>query len=146
MMVDERSILVVEDSDEDFDTMLEAARRSGLRSPLVRAVDGEDALMALEQSTVRGYRLVILDNNLPGGLSGYDVLVEMRTKPGLRHLPTVMFTTSSSPRDCLACYRAGANAYHVKPVAFDDCLRTLDTIFDYWLSATMSPTPEGARP
>lgn len=139
-------ILLVEDSDEDFDTVLEAARRSEHRPHIVRAVDGENALERLHKDHPSAYRLVILDHNLPGALSGFDVLVAMRASTVLELLPTVMFTTSNSERDCQACYRAGANAYHVKSVGFNDCLRMLGTIFDYWLSSAKPPlTREIAR-
>lgn len=143
MAASEISVLIVEDSDDDYDTVELAARRVGLGLRLVRAIDGESALALLAEQSAPGYRLVLLDNNLPGGMSGVDVLVELRSRAAVQHLPAVMFTTSSNTRDCLACYRAGANAYHVKAVGFDECLRTLAAIFSYWLREVVSPGAPG---
>ncbi len=136
-------ILVVEDSDEDFDTVEEAARRTGLSLDVVRVADGDAAVERLSQKDAHSFRLVLLDNNLPGATSGYDVLVHLRSHPELRHLPAVMFTTSSNPRDCLACHRAGVNAYHIKDIQFHACLETLNHIFDYWLKRAVAPLNEG---
>lgn len=134
-----RPILVVEDSDEDFDTILEARRRGGIENRIVRAASAEAARRLLP-ATPEGeaFAFVILDQNLPG-INGCDFLREIRQEPRYRGLPVVLFTTSINPRDCAACYEAGANAYHVKSVRFDECLRTLQEMFDYWLDSAVLP-------
>ena len=45
----QRPILVVEDFDEDFKTVLDAARRSGVVNPIVRASTGEECVRLLQQ-------------------------------------------------------------------------------------------------
>jgi len=139
----EDRILVIEDSDDDYDTILEAARRAQLRGSIIRAIDAEDGMRALRQAR-SGFDLLILDNNLPGP-SGYELLLQIRSDPDLRRLPTVMFTTSRNPRECTACYEAGANAYHVKSVSFEECLRTISLIFQYWLQHAMLPNTGGLK-
>ena len=141
--VPEQAILVVEDSDEDYDTVVEAAREKGVRNPLVRAVDADEAMLRFDENRVPGFAFVLLDNNLPG-ISGCELLGDLRTRPTLRRLPVVVYTTSTSTRDCDACYEAGANAYHVKSVRFDDCLRTLGDVFQYWLHGVLRPSPATA--
>jgi hypothetical protein len=42
-----------------------------------------------------------------------------------------------------ACYSAGANAYHVKPLRFPDHLALLEQIFSYWLHFALLPIPAG---
>jgi two-component system, chemotaxis family, chemotaxis protein CheY len=137
-------ILSVEDSDDDFDTIVLAARRACPNATVLRAADGDEALARLRSEDVSTLDLVLLDNNLPGAMSGLDVLTELRSNPQTRHLRTVMFTTSNNPRECLACHRAGANAYHVKSVRFDECVRTLETLFQYWVGSAVKPVARGA--
>jgi len=58
------SVLVVEDSDEDFDTVADAAARLQVPYALVRVLSVDDGLAALLSG--QPFRLVILDNSLPG--------------------------------------------------------------------------------
>jgi CheY-like chemotaxis protein len=133
-------VLVVEDSDDDWDTALEAARHCGCEHRLLRAADG-DAAMALLQghgAPPRRPAFVLLDLNLPG-LDGRELLAQIKSDAVTRQLPVVVFSTSASPRDVAACYAAGANAYHVKPVGFSDHVAQLRSLFDYWLTQAVLP-------
>ena len=129
-------VLVVEDSDDDYDTIVEGARRAGVPNPLVHAPDAAVARARLGEP--HAYAFVLLDHNLPG-TDGLDLLAELRALPGRATLPVVVFTTSGSARDCAAFYRAGANAYHVKSVRFDECIDTLQAVFGYWLRRVALP-------
>jgi len=130
----------VEDSDDDFDTVLEAARRALIRNRLVRADSAEAGRVLLAEQAAHPFAFVLLDCSLPGE-GGLAFLQSLRSDPATALLPAVVFTTSNNPRDRDAFYAAGANAYHVKKVGFDDCLEALDAIFRYWLSGTVLPDP-----
>jgi CheY-like chemotaxis protein len=136
----DRPVLVVEDSDEDFETLGEAARRAGVVHELCRATSGDVCLMLLrgEGATRIQPALVLMDLNTPG-IDGRDVLVGIKADPVLRVLPVVVITTSSNPKDLAFCYRAGANAYHVKPMRYVDHLELLLDVFAYWLTCVALP-------
>jgi CheY-like chemotaxis protein len=132
-----QSILVVEDNDGDYETVVEAAQRAGLVHHLRRATCGDECLHMLRESVeLRNMLpvLVLLDLNTPGG-DGRDALSLIKTCTKLRAIPTVILSTSSNPRDVDFCYASHANAYHTKPVSHVAHLKTLQTIFDYWLGA-----------
>jgi len=140
----DRPVVVLEDSDEDFDTAEEAARGAALANPLLRAKTGESCLALLRGEGAEPLQpaLVLLDLNTPG-MDGRDALVAIRTDPALKHLLLVVLSTSANPRDVAYCYSSGANAYHVKPVRYDDHLRVLRAVFGYWL---LHVTPPERRP
>ena len=134
-------LLVVEDSDEDFATVLEAARAAGLPHEIRRAASGDECLRLLgdnERERRANPSLVLLDLNTPQG-DGRDALRGIRKNDRLRALPLVVLSTSSNPRDVEYCYAAGANAYHTKSVNYPEHVRTLRAIFDYWLTAVVLP-------
>lgn len=134
-------LLVVEDSDEDFDTVLDAARRSGLKHEIRRAVTADDCLRLLgewERERLPEPALVLLDLNTPG-TDGRDVLRTIRQNDRLRTLPLVILSTSANPRDVEFCYAAGANAYHTKPVDYPAHLQVLQNIFHYWIHHVTQP-------
>ena len=134
-------ILVLEDSDEDFDTLLEAAETSRIRNSVERATTGDDCVQRLLDCVASEAPLpavVLLDLNTPG-MDGRGALAAIRQHEALRQLPVVVFSTSGNPSDVANCYARGANAYHVKPVRYDEHLHVLDQIFSYWLSAVTLP-------
>ncbi|UQA62554.1 response regulator [Polyangium aurulentum] len=140
-----RPILIVEDSDEDYDTAITAIARVGIPNPVLRAQDGDECLellaSAAKAAASESFALVLLDLSLPG-TDGRDVLQALRAVPNLRRLPVVVLTTSGSSRDCDACYEAGANAFHKKPVRFDEHLAVLEEIFRYWCRHVVLPAAE----
>lgn len=135
---DRRAVLVVEDSDDDFDTVVASAKLAGIGNSLVRAVDADAAAALLAGPSARDYAFMLLDFKLPGR-DGLSLLREVRRDPRLAQLPTVIFTTSSNPGDRDSFYGAGANAFHVKAVQYPACLCTLQSIFDYWLNRVVLP-------
>lgn len=143
-------LLVVEDSDEDFDTFHEAARAAGVMRAICRATSGGDCLALLHGEPVDGLAplqvmpaLILMDLN-SHGIDGREALVAIKTEPGLKEIPLVVLTTSANPKDVAFCLQAGANAYHVKPVRHDHYLLMLRSVLHYWLdSATLpSATPK----
>jgi len=136
-------LLVVEDSDEDFDTVLDAARRIGLKHEIRRAATADDCLRLLgewERERLPDPALVLLDLNTPG-TDGREALRIIRQNDRLRTLPLVILSTSANPRDVEFCYAEGANAYHTKPVDHPAHLQVLGEILDYWIHHVTLPTP-----
>ncbi len=140
-------ILVVEDSDDDFETVEHAIRAAGLQNPLHRATSGGMGLELLRGQVGTPLRpaFVLLDLNTPG-VDGREALREIRADARLRSLPVVVLTTSANPRDIDDCYRAGANAFHVKPVAHGDHLQVVQAVFTYWLGEPKLPGDDQESP
>ncbi len=87
--------------------------------------------------------MVLLDLNVPG-LDGRGTLLEIKTSPALREVPVVVLSTSSNPADLAFCYRAGVNAYHVKPFLYVEHLHVLDILLRYWLRGVVLPDSNGS--
>ncbi len=82
--------------------------------------------------------LIFLDMNLPirGGL---EVLEIIKSDPSTRHIPVLMFSTSSSPADIRKAYAAQANAYVIKPVEINEFAEAISSIENFWLKTTRLP-------
>ena len=109
-------ILVVEDSDEDFDTLLEAARGVGETRSIHRVLSGGDCLALLrgEGGTVQASlsllpSLIFMDLN-SHGVDGREALMVIKTDARFKEIPLVVLSTSANPKDLTFCYQAGANA------------------------------------
>ena len=129
------SIMVLEDCDEDFYTLQDAARLAGLPHSIVRVISGDECLCLLRDGTA-DYKalpkIVLLDLHTPGD-DGRKVLNEIRSDDRLKTLPVIVLSTSNNPVDVKFCYSNGANAYHVKPVNHGFHLQALQQIFAYWV-------------
>ncbi|MCY7369971.1 MAG: response regulator [Polaromonas sp.] len=131
-------ILVVEDSDEDFDTLREAAAAAGVTRVIHRSASGGDCLAMLrgegEVHLELLPALIVMDLN-SHGVDGREALVVIKTDVRLKGIPVVVLTTSGNPKDVVFCYQAGANAYHVKPVRYDQYSSLLRSLMHYWLES-----------
>lgn len=144
-------LLIVEDSNEDFETLQRLLKRTSKTIPIHRCINGEQALDYLyrrgpyqEKGDLPQPGLIILDLNLPR-TDGRQVLHEIKQDQGLKTIPVVVFTTSSSPRDIQECYQYGVNSYIVKPIDFSRLKQDIQTLVDYWFRvATLPPRPQGS--
>ncbi len=135
-------IVVIEDSDEDFDTLREALQRSNYVAELRRAISGDDGLAQLREKPSARPLLVVMDLNTPG-IDGREALAEIKADPALQGIPVVVLSTSTNPLDVAFCYAHGANAYQMKPVRYLDHLQALGDLFGYWLGRTVLPDVGG---
>jgi CheY-like chemotaxis protein len=138
-------LLVVEDSDEDFEAFGRMLRQSSIPNPIYRCTDGEDALEFLYHTgqyidSVKAPRpgIILLDLNLPG-TDGREVLEQIKQDNDLKVIPVVVFTTSSNPKDIEVCYRYGVNGYILKPINIKQLMRTIQVLIDYWFETVVLP-------
>lgn len=139
-------IVVVEDVDDDFATVVEAARRSGFEPEIERAVSGPECVRWLRASCgnpATWPSLVLLDIDGHND-DGRETLVQIKSDVQLHVVPTVILTTSAHPRDIQFCYDHYANAYHIKPVNHVTHIQTLERIFSYWINSALQPIHRSA--
>lgn len=138
-------LLVVEDSDEDFEVLRRIFQKLSLEYPVYRCVDGEDALDFLYkkgnyQTSLASPRpsLILLDLNLPG-TDGREVLAQIKQDLQLKKIPVIVLTTSSNPKDIEVCYFLGASGYLVKPIDSSRLMSKIQVLLHYWFEAVTLP-------
>jgi CheY-like chemotaxis protein len=138
-------LLVVEDSNEDFEALQRFLGRSPIAIAIHRCMNGEQALAFLyrtgryvERESSPRPGLIMLDLNLPG-TDGREVLRRIKQDDNLNMIPVVVFTTSNNPKDIEVCYRFGVNSYIVKPMNFSQLKRDIEMLVEYWFEVTTLP-------
>jgi len=138
-------ILLVEDSPEDYEATDRAFRRAGLKNPIYRCADGDEALDYLfrrgryaDPASSPRPGIILLDLNLPG-TDGREVLEVVKANDDLKCIPVVVLTTSTDERDVDACYRAGANSYVKKRVDLEGFMRAIERLNGYWFEVVILP-------
>jgi CheY-like chemotaxis protein len=145
-------LLVVEDSDEDYETLLRIFRKLAVLQPVERCINAKecfDYLYAtgkyLERKEADFPAIVLLDLNLPGR-DGHAILRQIKAGPALKHLPIVILTTSTSSKHVQACYEEGASSYLVKAVDYATYEQTIRNFVNYWFHAVQLPLPGEVTP
>ena len=81
--------------------------------------------------------LIIADLKMPG-MDGLRLLEKLKhswpgPNPLVKAIPVIIFSSSGFPPDIGACYRAGANSFLIKPLAFESLEKLVGQIASYWL-------------
>jgi serine/threonine protein kinase len=110
-MSDERkTLLVVDDSEDNLELLSIFLEDRGYA--VMRATSGAEALSVIDQNVVD---LVVLDVMMPG-VSGFDVLREVRKTRSSGQLPVIVATGRTGPDDVVRALDLGANDHVAKPI------------------------------
>ncbi len=88
---------------------------------IIDAADGPGGLVAARTWMPD---LIFLDINLPG-MSGFDILEELKADPSLRHIPVVALTANAMEGDAERGLARGFTRYLTKPVRLEEVIRTV---------------------
>ena len=140
--------LLVEDNEHDVAAIRRAWTKNGITHPLHVAPGGKSCLEFLEkrnQERKKGHSakpvVVMLDDKM-ATMGGVETLKKIRENDNLCHVPIIMLMASDENYRKLKTYRMGANAYIVKPMAFEELMETIQTIVRFWELAEL-PEPAG---
>jgi CheY-like chemotaxis protein len=130
----EVTILLVDDDDGDAKMVRRAFTKAGIVNPLVRAVDGMQALEMLRgeqgQDHLRPPYILLVDINMPR-MNGLDFVRALRADPALRSAVAFIMTTSKHDADRCAAYQLNVAGYIVKENAGEDFLDFVQLIGGY---------------
>ena len=136
-------ILLVEDNEGDVGLVEEVFQEAKIMNNLNIAEDGEEAILFLRKegkfSNVPSPDIILLDLNLPGK-DGREVLKEIKEDDELKRIPVVILTTSRAEGDILKSYNLHANSYITKPVDFDQFIKVIKSIENFWLDIVKLPS------
>ena len=108
----EKTVMIIEDEADAAELFAEMMRVSGFR-----VLKTSSSAPAIRMMTDEKPDLVLLDIMMPG-LSGLDILREMREDPALASIPVVIISAKAMPADIRHAMEAGASSYLTKPVGF----------------------------
>lgn len=136
-------ILLVEDNKGDVGLIEEVFEEAKIKNNLYVAEDGEEAMLFLHGGNKFSGSprpdIILLDLNLPKK-DGREVLREIKEDQDLKNIPVVVLTTSGAEKDILRAYDLHANAYITKPLDFDQFIKVVESIGNFWLEIVKLPT------
>jgi CheY-like chemotaxis protein len=124
-MNERKTILLVDDSENDIFLMRTAFKKAEFHSSLHEVHNGEEAIAYLKGEGIYHDRnqhplpsVMLLDLNMPMK-NGFDVLTWVRSQPAFKGLSITVLTASMRPEDVDRAFDLGANSYLVKPSSLD---------------------------
>ncbi|EHC08664.1 response regulator receiver protein [Fischerella thermalis JSC-11] len=135
-------ILLIEDNPGDVELTKIALEDSKISVNLNIVEDGVEAIAFLRRegkyANVPHPDIVLLDLNLPKK-DGREVLAEIKADEKLKRIPVVVLTTSQAEEDVLKVYNLSANCYITKPVDFDQFVKIVQSIENFWFTIVKLP-------
>lgn len=140
------TILICDDDEDDRMMTRQALEDAHIANAIRFVEDGEHCLDYLYQrgefAGERGLAprpgLILLDLNMPK-IDGREVLKVIKNDAGLKDIPVVVLSTSSSDEDIARSYQLGVNSFITKPVTFSGLVEAMNVLGRYWLEIVELP-------
>jgi CheY-like chemotaxis protein len=129
------TLLLVDDDDGDAKSVQRAFTSARIVNPIVRAIDGIDALEILRGSNGKAKLaapyMLLVDLNMPR-MNGIELVQALRQDPDLHSCIIFVLTTSGRDEDKVAAYDLNVAGYIVKEHAGQDFQRLIEMMQCYW--------------
>lgn len=128
-----RTILCIDDDADDLQLLQEAMNTIDPDCTIIKAFDGIHGITILLEMKSKNTLpcLIVMDINMPK-LDGKQTFMKLQADNVLSAIPTVVFSTSSSPIDKFFFQSRGA-AFITKPIRFEQLLDTASQLLTYCL-------------
>ena len=144
-----KTILLVDDNENDILLAQRALKKSNISNNVVVAREGEEALDYLFCRGKYAHRdvncdnpaVALLDLSMPM-VHGLEVPKQIRENPKTKNLPVVILTSSKEDSDIIQSYDLGCNAYVCKPVDFNKFVEAVKQLGLFWLVLNEPPILE----
>jgi len=115
-------IMVVDDSITVRKVTARLLKRQGME--VLTAKDGVDAVAQLQENIPN---LMLLDIEMPR-MDGYELAIQVRNTPNLKHIPIIMITSRSGAKHRSRAEKIGVNRYLGKPFNEKELLQTINAL------------------
>lgn len=137
--MEEIFILIAEDDADDRFLLKTAFEENGYKDYLHFVENGVEMLDFLRSNIKdRTPRFILLDLNMPKK-DGREVLKELKSMPEYKKIPVIVFSTTNNEQEMRRCYELGANSYITKPNSFENLVKTIAVLRNYWIQTSRSP-------
>lgn len=122
------SILLADDDSDDREFFVDIITEIDPVIKVEMAESGEKLMQMLTSKKATLPDILFLDLNMPGK-DGKQCLKEIKSNPGLKHLPVIIYSTSALSQDITDTQLQGANLYVKKPNSFNGAISLIKKVF-----------------
>lgn len=126
-MVQAPTLLLIDDDADDQEIFSIALQNINSLIRFVISDNCKDALEKLSKDKMFKPDFIFLDLNMPG-MSGSQCLAEIKKQSRFKHIPIIIYTTSSGQRDKDETKKLGADYFLTKPTDINKLITILKKI------------------
>ena len=119
-----RKILVVEDNEENRDSLSRRLERRGFV-----VLKAEDGRVGVAMARAEFPDLILMDMNMPE-LDGWEATRQIKAIPELSLVPVIALTAHAMQGDRERAMEAGCTDYHTKPIEFAKLLVQIEALLE----------------
>ncbi len=134
-----RTLLYVEDNPAN----LLLVEQLIARRPDMRLLGASDAIQGIALARAHKPEIILMDINLPGGVSGIKALATLREDPLTQHIPVIALSANAMPHDIKKGLDAGFFRYLTKPIKVDEFMHVLDVALEFSETVAMTQSEDG---
>jgi CheY-like chemotaxis protein len=131
-----KPILLLEDDTVDAMTVKRALKDLKVTNQLVRAGNGEEAIVYLRDENNTRPCVILLDLNMPK-MNGIEFLKVIKADESFKRIPAIVLTTSKDDQDRIQTYQLSVAGFIVKPVDYIKFVEAMKIIDLYWTLSEM---------
>ncbi|MBQ4845511.1 response regulator [Pseudoalteromonas sp. MMG005] len=125
------NVLLVEDDDIDYMSIVRSFKKRKILNPITRAIDGVHALELLQTEKIKKPFIILLDLQMPR-MNGLEFLAAVRDNQQLSDSVIFVLTTSSNEQDIVQSYQKHVAGYFIKDDISTQFLDVIDVLDGYW--------------
>jgi len=130
MLKKKLNVLLIEDNVIEVMKMDRTVSLLKLKHRITKAKTADEAFEILKQKDSFP-DIILLDLNMPK-ISGIEFLSILKSNATLKHIPTIILTTSDNEKDLNKCYEIGVSGYILKPLKYEDYVKKIEIVLSYW--------------
>jgi CheY-like chemotaxis protein len=117
------NLLLIDDDEDDQHIFMTAAAEVSSKVNCIAFYDAREALEKLSLQEVTP-DVIFLDLNMPI-MNGEQFLTEIKRHKDLKHIPVIIFSTSSNQNTIKSVKELGATSFITKPSLYDELVDVL---------------------
>jgi CheY-like chemotaxis protein len=126
-LIKTNTYFIVDDDIDDQQFLIEALIENNPLCRCFTASNGQDAILRLTDAIVPKPDVIFLDLNMPG-LNGKQCLLILKHSPFFRHIPVIIYSTTSNKQEIQEINELGAFYFLIKPANFEELCKELASI------------------
>lgn len=122
-----KKVFLIDDDADDRELFCEALQAVASDFICLTAPNGRKALADLRSAQAELPDLIFLDINMPL-MNGWQFLSILREQEAYKHIPVIIYSTSSSDQELQKALQAGAFCFFKKPSNYKDLVKSLESV------------------
>lgn len=132
-----KKFLIADDDIDDREMFCEALEAVAPGSVCYSAPNGRRVMIALTEGEIALPDIIFLDVNMPL-MNGWQCLSKLKEAEAYKHIPAIMYSTSSHPEDVERAQRLGALCFFTKPSDFNELKKCLALVAEHLDAGSLS--------